>query len=227
MRKLYLVPIIHTGSDMGSVARMLSERGAAVLGKELWHRHQETVSGFWDSITEFFSSLEVSGSKVYQDGLVASGEGGLRIVNEGVKSGSVNYRIIAGLLDRGAVLIRTEDISLIKREHAYITKLASAKSLLEREAAALRYRLAQRRLLEERDNSIARVIGGTLKEGETGILFIGAYHDVLHKLPADIRVVQVKEVAKVREYHMLLAGMGSRIQGQHLNQLAQYLVSPV
>ena len=212
---------------MGSVAPTLSESAAAVLGKELWHRHQETVSGFWHSIAGFFNSLEVSGFKVYQDGLVAGGEDGLRIVSEGVRNGSANYSIISGLLAKGAVLIKTEDILLVKREHTYIIKLANAKSILEREVAALRYKLAQRRLLEERDDFIARAIGGTLKEGETGLLFIGAYHDALRKLPADIRVVQVKEVTKVREYHTLLAGIGTRKQVQHLEQLAEYLVSPV
>ncbi len=227
MRKLYLVPIIHTSSDMGSVAPTLSERGAAALGEELWRKHQKTVSRFWDSIAQFFGSLEVSGFKIYQDGLVADGEDGLKIVSEGVRLGSVNYRIISELLQRGAMLIKTEDISLVKRERDYITKLTQAKSLLERETAALRYKLAERRLLEERDNFIAKTINVTLPEGDTGVLFIGAYHDVLSRLPGDIRVVQIKEVARVREYHTLLTGVGTRKQGQYLPQLVEYLISPI
>jgi len=225
MRMLYFVPIIHMSSDMGSIAANLSERSAAALGKELWHQHQETVSGFWNSIAQFFNSLKVSGFKVYQDGLVADGEDGLRIVNEGVRQGSTNYRIISGILQKGAILTKTEDISLVKREHGYITQLSEAKSLRERETAALRYKLAQRRLLEERDNFIATKINETLKEGETGILFIGAEHNVVARLAADIKVTGVKELAKVKEYHRALSGKG----GHHKNvqQLADYLVSPI
>jgi hypothetical protein len=226
MRKVYLVPIVHTRSDMGSIAPILSEISAVALGKELWDEHQKTISKFWDSIARFLDSLEISNFKIYQDGLVAAGEDGLRIVNEGVRLGSVNYEIVSGLLRRGAILIKTEDISLVKREYGYIKKLTGAKSLREREAAALRYKLAQRKLLEERDNFIARTIDGTLQEGDTGILFIGAYHEVLSKLPADIRVVQVKEVTRVREYHRVLTSISIETQAQY-QQLAEYLISPI
>jgi hypothetical protein len=211
---------------MGSIAPILSEISAVALGKELWDEHQKTISKFWDSIARFLDSLEISNFKIYQDGLVAAGEDGLRIVNEGVRLGSVNYEIVSGLLRRGAILIKTEDISLVKREYGYIKKLTGAKSLREREAAALRYKLAQRKLLEERDNFIARTIDGTLQEGDTGILFIGAYHEVLSKLPADIRVVQVKEVTRVREYHRVLTSISIETQAQY-QQLAEYLISPI
>ena len=212
---------------MGSVAATLSEGSAAALGKELWQKHQDTIARFWDAIAQFFKSLEVSGFKVYQDGLVADGEHGLKIVSEGVRLGSVNYRIISGLLQRGAILIKTEDISLVKREHSYITKVIEAKSRRERETAALRYKLAQQRLLQERDDFIAKTIDRTLQEGDTGILFIGAYHDVRSKLPADIRVVQVKEITRVREYHKALTEISANKQREYLQLLTEYLVSPI
>ena len=226
MRKVYLVPIIHTRSDMGSIAPILSEISAVALGKEPWDEHQKIISRFWDSIARFFNSLEISNLKIYQDGLVAAGEGGLIIVNEGVRQGSVNYEIIASLLRRGATLIRTEDLSLVKREYSYIKKLTGAKSLRERETAALRYKLAQRKLLEDRDNFIAGTIESTLQEGDTGVLFIGAYHEVLSKLPVDIRIVQVKDVTRVREYHRVLTSISIETQAQY-QQLAEYLVSPI
>ena len=68
-------------------------------------------------------------------------------------------------------------------------------------------------------------INETLKEEETGILFFLAYHNVLATLAADIKVVQVKEVAKVGEYHRALISKGSC--DQHLLRLLEYPVSPV
>jgi hypothetical protein len=210
---------------MGSLALALEQSATIELGQELWQKHKGIVSSFWDSIAQFFHSLDVKGFKIYQDGLVADGDEGSRIVEQGIKEGSPNYEIISHLLHRGAILVRTEDISLVRKEYSLITKMAQAKSLRQRETAALRYKLARGSLLEQRDNFISTRVNETLKEGETGILFIGAYHDVLPGLAPDIKVTQVKEVAKVKEYHRAL--INSRRRDQHFQQLNEYLVSPV
>ena len=168
MRKLYLVPIIHMSADMGSVSSALDDTANAKLTPELWQRHKDVVSVFWDSISRFFDSLNVNGFKVYQDGLVADGEDGLRIVRESVSQGSKNYEIVGRLLERGAVLVKTESLSLVKQEYNYITKMTRSKSLKEREVAALRYKLARGKILKQRDEFIAGRINETLTEGETG-----------------------------------------------------------
>jgi len=225
VRKLYLVPIIHMSADMGSLGPDLDERAVTGLGQELWQKHKGIVSKFWDSVARFFDSLDVTGFKLYQDGLVANGEDGLKIVTQGIKEGSRNYQIIWRLLQRGAILVRTEDISLVGKEYDFITKMARAKSLCQRETAALRYRLAQGGLLQQRDIFIAKRINETLKEGEAGILFIGAYHDVLSKLPDDVQVSLVKNVTKVRKYHKALAD--PKKHNKDFDQLGEYLTSPV
>jgi hypothetical protein len=79
-------------------------------------------------------------------------------------------------------------------------------------------------LLRRRDAHIAKRIFETLAEGETGILFIGAYHDVLSKLPADIEVIQVKDITKVRAYHRALIDLRHR---KNLAELAVYLTAPI
>lgn len=225
MRKLYLVPIIHMDADMGPLGSLLNKDAAAILGQGLWNRYKEVVSGFWDAVALFFDSLDVNGFKVYQDGLVADGADGLRIVREGVCRGSKNYEIIDRLLARGAVLVKTEDVELVKQERSHIVKLACSRSLKEREAAAVRYKLAQNSLLKRRDDFIAKRIAETLREGEAGALFIGAEHDVLSKLPWDIEVSQVKDVTKVRQYHKTLTSAKGGVRS--LGELAAYLVSPV
>ena len=192
MRKLYLVPILHMSADMGSLASTLDETAKAELGQEVWQKHKGAVSSFWDSIGPFFDALDVKGFKIYQDGMVANGADGLRIIKEGISQGSKNFEIIGKLLERGVVLVKTEDPSLLKQEYAYIAKIAHSKSPKEKEVWALRYKVAQGRLLRQRDDFIAKRIKGTLGEGETGILFIGAYHDILSRLPEDIQVVRVK-----------------------------------
>jgi len=210
---------------MGFFGPALGEGANAVLGQELWQKHKEIVSGFWDSVARFFDSLDGNGFKVYQDGMVADGTEGLRIVREGIALQSENYEIIGKLLERGATLVKTEDLALVRQEHAYITKIVGSKSLKGKEIAALRYKLAQSKLLRQRDDFIARRIKETLSEEEPGILFIGAYHDVIPKLPQDIEIREVKKAEKVREYQRLLSN--PRRDKRHFEQLAQYLVSPI
>ena len=226
MRKLFLVPIIHTRSDMGSIAPVLSEISINAFGKEFWESHQTTVSEFWDSIVLFFKSLEVQNFKVYQDGLVIAGEEGLKIINEGAKQGSANYKIISDLILRGAILMKTEDLGLVHKEYDYIKKLTLAKSTREIKSAASKYKSVQNKLLENRDKFIAGEIQNTLKNDETGILFIGAYHNVVSKLPGDINVVQVKEIFRISEYHKILTNFDSQ-KGERFQQLAEYLAAPV
>ncbi len=225
MRKLYLIPIIHMSADMGSVASILDDKANARLTPELWQRHKDIVSVFWDSIGRFLDSLNVNGFKVYQDGLIADGEEGRRIVREGISQGSKNYEIVGRLLERGAVLVKTEALSLVKQEYSYITKMTRSRSLKEREVAALRYKLARGKLLKQRDEFIAGRINETLAEGENGILFIGAYHDVIHRLDPDIKVGEVKEVARVKDYHKSL--INKRRYDQYLQSLGEYLTSPI
>ncbi len=210
MRKLYLVPILHMSADMGSLASALDETAKAEFGQEVWQKHKGTVSSFWDSIGQFFDALDVKGFNIYQDGMVADGADGLRIIREGISQGSKNHEIIGKLLQRGAVLVKTEDLVLVKQEYTYIAKIAHSKSPKEKEVWALRYKVAQDRLLRQRDDFIAKRIEVTLGEGDTGILFIGAYHDILSRLPEDIQVVQVKDTAKVREYQKNLTSAKPR-----------------
>jgi len=225
MRRLYVIPIIHMGADMGSIASTLDDRATAKLTPEFWQSNKEIISAFWDSIGRFLDTLDVNRFKVYQDGLVANGEEGLRIVRESVSQGSKNYEIVGRLLERGAVLVKTESLSLVKQEYNYITKMTRSKSLKEREVAALRYKLARGKLLKQRDEFIAGRINETLAEGETGILFIGAYHDVVHRLAPDIRVGQVKETNHVREYHKLI--VSHEVNNERFHQLTHYLGLPV
>ena len=129
MRSLIYVPIIHASADLGSVAKAINKRGIKEFGKEYWEEHRKVVSRYWDLLTDYFSSLDVKGFKVYQDGLVADGDVGKEIVAESLKQGSDNYKIINGMLDRGAHLVQTEHFVFLKKEHKYITGILDSSGL--------------------------------------------------------------------------------------------------
>ena len=226
MKKLIYVPIIHMSADLGSIAKIVDKKGVAGFGEEFWSRHKKTVSGFWDSIIKYFADLEVKDFKIYQDGLVVGGEVGQKIVEEGVKSGSKNYEVINDLLKKGAVLVQTEDFPLVKKERDRIVKISKAKTITGKLIAYLMYKLTKDRLLEKRDNYITKRIDETLEHGgEKGILFLGAYHNIIPELSKKVQITEVKEAKKVRDYQRLL--LSFRRNKEEFEELAKYLVSPL
>lgn len=225
MRTLIYVPVIHTSADLGSLAGAVTERGIANLGEDIWKEHQRTIEGFWDGIMDYFSSVDATGMKIYQDGMVAEGEVGTKIVEECVKSGSRNYELVSKLLKRGAILIKTENLRLLKEEHERLLALTQAKSILKKLFIFMRYKFIENRLLNKRDNYIAQRIEETLGAGEKGILFIGAFHNIINKLPESINIIEIKNVKKVKEYQLLLPFYHKH--RQRFDKLSKYLKSPL
>lgn len=225
MRTLLYVPIIHTSADLGSLAKDVAKRGVADLGEDLWEEHRKIVDGFWEVIANYFDSEDVSGVKIYQDGMVAEGEIGEMIVKEGEKSGSRNYELVSRLLKRGAFLVKTEDFNLVKEERDRLLSITQAKSTLQKITAYLKYKFIKDRLLDKRDKFIAQRINETLKSGGKGILFIGAFHDVRKWLSWDIRINEIKQISKIREYYSLLPFYPRN--KEKFAELARYLISPI
>lgn len=225
MRMLIYVPVIHTSADLGSLAEDVAKRGIADLGRDVWEEHKRTVDGFWDSISRYFDSMDVHGVKVYQDGMVADGELGRRIVEETAKAGSKNYQLVSRLIERGALLVKTEDFRLVMQEHERLCAMTHAKSIAGKIVALIKYKIVKSSLLSRRDSFIAEVIDQTLKLGEAGILFIGAFHNVKGKLPESIQIREVKDAGKVRKYQTLLP-FHKRNEKQ-FSEMAKYLASNI
>jgi len=225
MRTLIYVPVLHTSADLGSLAKDVTKRGIAELGEDIWDKHTATVEKFWDCFLDYFDSIDVSGMKIYQDGMVADGEIGRRIVEECAKSGSRNYELIARLLNRGAVLVKTEDFTLVKQERGNLVILTQAKSFIQKLTAYIRYMLAKGRVLRKRDAFIAKRIAESLSHDETGIIFIGAYHNIRPKLPRDIQIKEIKDARKVKEYQMLLPFCHKN--KKQFEDLGKYLISKI
>lgn len=225
MRTLLYVPIIHMAADLGTLAPEVAQRGVNGVGEEGWRKHLETVEGFWNSLAIYFDAMGGSGVRVYQDGLVANGDMGQKIVEEVAKSGSKNYEIIAGLIRKGAVLVRTEDLELVKKERDHIVEMTRASTRAKKLIAYLGYMRTKDHLLKKRDRFIAGRINETLKSGETGVLFIGAYHNIIPFLDKDIRIREIKETEKIKDYQKALLQIGKN--KKRFEALSGYLVSPV
>ncbi len=185
-----VIRIVHAPSDMGSMKDGLEKEGISQIGRQRWEENQRRIAKFWDEVERDVDSLGLDPGKlrIYQDGLPCSGALGERIVRETAERGSRNYQIIRKLMEKGARIEATESPELLRREYDYIKALIDAKTDAERVEAAAKYDKVKDSLLEDRDTFIAQSINSTLKDGEIGLLFIGASHDVLPKIAKDIGV---------------------------------------
>jgi len=178
MRTLIIVPIVHSREDMGSLGldsapalREAARRGIA----------------FWTAMREGIESLEQdwNGVKIYQDGLPDTVP---ELVEKIVgKAPGQNYELLRWLVERGATVLGTEDPELLVEEHRLLKAISDASGPPRARARAA-YADRASALLSERDGYIARRIDATLADGETGVLFMGAAHQVEKKLPRDIVV---------------------------------------
>ena len=225
MRTLLYVPIIHTSADLGSLAEDVERRGLEKFGEDMWQDHLRTIDGLWDALFLYFDSINVSGAKIFQDGMIADGDVGLNIIQEGDKAGSKNHRLVSKLLQRGAILMKTEDFNLVKKERDRLLKIIRAKTTAEKIFGLFLYKLTKKTLLRQRDEYIAQRIDRALQEGETGILFIGAYHQIKPRLPRDIKIKEIKETRKIKDYQSLLPFYHKN--RKRFEDLSGYLISKI
>jgi len=218
MKRLLYVPSIHDEADLGSASTTLSKRSAVLSGERRWGLHRETVAKFWQRVAAYLHSFDPRQLRVYQDGLAADGETGRHIVEEAARRGSRNYQLILELLNGGAELRKTEDPTLLLRQREVIL------GHLQQDLDVDQYRTQSDRLMGERDKFIGETIRATLKEGEVGVLFIGAHHNVASRLAGDISVEVVKDPRRVRAYFEELFVGRDEVR---LEELVQYLTSGI
>ena len=179
MRRLIHVPIVHSAADLGSLSESVRAHYAKFDGKASWSQREQVVKALWAEIETNLNTLHLEGPKtrIYQDGLPICGFEE-RIVRELAKAGSNNHQLILRLLDRGAVLMGTEDSQLLMEEYElqkqHLVHAAGDSSTPVEQGKHMD------RVLRARDSFIAERIATTLQEGEVGLLFLG----VLHRLDA-------------------------------------------
>jgi len=197
MKKLLYIPIVHNKADLGSLGSHLSLEGERKYGVSLWQNHLEQVDKSWDEIEiEISNQLKETSFgkiKIYQDGLPVVDEIGIKIVKDAANNGSKNYLIIDSLLSCGAKLEIAENKEFLIQEYHLLSDISKAETPEKQLESYLTYQKMAQELLNNRDNYIANRINVTLKDGETGIAFFGAVHEITDKLNIDIKLVVIQK----------------------------------
>lgn len=181
-RTLIYLPIIHAQEDLGGLGLAIRRATTRQMGQRGFYHKTRGIEERWTQIEKALNALKLDFSKVrlYQDGLPVCGREA-ELVAQLAQTGSRNYRLLKELLDRGAVLMGTEDPELLQQEYEL------AKAAMSSPAPGDPARHAA--LLKARDRFIAQRINDTLLPGETGILFLGMLHAPENFLSRDLRVI--------------------------------------
>jgi hypothetical protein len=188
-RRLIYFPIVHTPADMGGLKESVARATLEKMGRAGLSRKSAAVEKIWTDIELLIDALALSFDRVrlYQDGLPVCGREA-KIVTEMARVGSRNHQLLRRLMAQGAILMGTESGDLLIQEYE-----AAKESLGDRPPRAAGVAASRRALsdtlLKRRDQFIAGRINDTLKDGETGILFLGMLHALEGYLHPDIQVI--------------------------------------
>lgn len=188
-RTLIYLPIIHTPADMGALKESVVRATLEKLGRLGLARKIQTIDKIWTEIEGVLDGLALTFEKVrlYQDGLPVCGREA-EIVAELARAGNRNHQLLLRLMEKGATLMGTESGDLLVQEYQLVKHTLTSRAPKAAAIVAQRQALSDS-LLKRRDQFIANRIHETLKEGETGILFLGMLHSVERFLPKDIKVI--------------------------------------
>lgn len=183
-RRLLIVPIVHTSAELGSEGREHRADFIARHGDLRWAEREAKIEHYWLTVRDALLALPIGFDhvKVYQDSL-PDGQDADRLVEDMAGHGSPNHRLLKLLKTRGATILGTESLALLLEEYQAIKERRASPDLL-------------RRSLESRDRFIANRIDETLADGEIGILFIGAAHDVARFCDQSIKVAVLASGAR-------------------------------
>ena len=188
-RTLIYFPIVHTQADMGALNESVARATLEKTGRAGLARKTAAIDQIWTEIEAAINALALSFDRVrlYQDGLPVCGRE-VEIVTELARAGSRNHQLLLRLMAQGAMLMGTEEGDLLVQEYQLARQSLTTRPPRAAGVAASRRALSQALLLR-RDQFIARRINETLKNGETGILFLGMLHSLERHLHPDVLVI--------------------------------------
>jgi len=166
-RKLYFVPLIYSG-------------------KESPARYLEKFNRYWNQIETQMSNLELKLGridKIYHELIPVGGDDGFKVI-EGLNNKS--YQIVKNRLEKGAQLEAMEKGELLTE---FVDWSKCLMVGLQNQKVFTKVYESYIEASQKRNEHIAKQIDETLKEDETGVLFMREGHQV--QFPSDIQVFYV------------------------------------
>ena len=191
MRKLHVIPIVHSRQDLGSLDGPIQEFKDKRLPDAAVRLSQNAVENFWQELRLGIQSWQLDFRRVlvFQDALPHTGNPDRiiehKIVRDLSAKGSPNHQLLEWLLGQGAMLVGTESTELLLKELEEVRKsIANGFQGFDTRNTEPYHSS----LLAQRDRFIADRISNMLQDNLEGILFIGMLHRVEDFLDESILV---------------------------------------
>ncbi len=166
-RKLYFVPLIYSG-------------------KESPAEYLEKFNRYWNQVETQMSNLELKlgrVDKIYHELIPVGGDDGFKAIEE---LNDKSYQIVKNRLEKSDLLEAVEEGELLTEFMDWSICLAVG---LQNQKVVTKIYQFYTEASQKRNEHIARQIDETLKEDETGVLFMREGHQV--QFPSDIQVFYV------------------------------------
>jgi hypothetical protein len=195
MRMLYVVPIVHSPEDLGTLADVALSLRRSLVSDTTCDASQAAVRRFWADLTDTIESWNIhyASLTVYQDALPVC-EAALsgveqQIIDELASKGSRNHQILQWLRSQGAMIVGTESPALLIEEYQLMKESMMRELEGDESPSAASHRSGQVAILRSRDKFIANRIDQTLRDSQTGLIFLGLIHQLEEHLPNDVLTV--------------------------------------
>lgn len=182
-RKIYYIPMVHTGEELGWLGKKVTQIQKRIFGEEQTAVFLKSAEEYWELVeikikfqAQLFRSEIVNKVHIFVDGLPNGREDLVqKTVDELVAQGKIPaYQIIRELKAAGARVYGTESSEWLIKEFTYWKKIAAGKRTCDPKF--------EKELLENRDEAIIARVHERVPDGEIAIVFIGRAHNVVGPL---------------------------------------------
>ena len=142
---------------------------------------QSRSKEFWDYVAEKIKRPRVI-NRIYFDSLTSEKDALGYVEKNNAECGL----LIEALISDGATLYPTEDRLLVEETASWAAMMENGK----REDPTMVELLTQS--ISDRNRFLSNVVNETLKENETGLLFVRPGRDIVNSLPPDIKVIKIQ-----------------------------------
>ncbi len=168
------------------IPRMFTKEDLSRMDPRLPEDYDEKAKEFWTYLDTRLSALGVRIKKIYLESIGVAGKRHLDML--GITD-PAQHTIVKKLLDSGAELIEAESPELVLETMSWMQRMQDALSPDRGEDMSAVQAIGEwmQESLRERDEFVGRKVDESLKDGETGALFMDLSRQV--ELPNDIRVI--------------------------------------
>jgi len=193
------------------IPRMFTKEDLSRMDPRLPEDYDEKAKEFWTYVDSRLSALGVRIKKIYLESIGVVGKRHLDML--GIAD-PAQHKVVKKLLDSGAELIEAESPELVLETMSWMQRMQDVFTTDRGEDVSAVQAIGEfmQESLRERDEFVGRKVDESLKEGETGVLFMDLSRRI--DMPSDVRVILTCPFQPRDYVNSWLVGLRARDQAE-------------